>query len=769
LPNPWGDELVEPETPAPNAGVNPWGDELVEEAPSTKAQSWGEWGAGIAGNLKEAFTGEKRTDPAYATQPEFGDAFRAQAGDKDPRGMDVIRNAIAVAQIAPTETGKLNILKSRIPGLEVGKDKFGAMVLKAPGMTEFAYFNKPGFSAQDVGEFGMQTIATAPFLGPAGAGTGILTRIGLGAGGMAAASAAQDTLAAGVGSEEGIDPTRAAVSAGVGGALPVVGAAARGVTAAVKYPLNRLQAAVNPDAAAGKAVQSAVAADRAAPRGTPLTAQEIVRGRAAGQDLRTMDLGGGEATRALARSAANQSPEARSMLLNVIDERHAGQGPRTAEFVNALVSRPGQQVNSDMTREALETAARSARKPLYDTAYKDGEGGLMTPILTRLAESPAVKTTLPAAMNTIKNRVAAGLPSTARGPNGYTLEFWDIVKRRLGDQEGKLKRSGAKSAALELGNIRRALTDELDTLVPSYKPARGTAESFFKANNALEAGENFVTGKFRMEAARRALAGMTPQERDLFSEGFASRFIETVRKTGDSRNILNAINASPAARERFTVALGPNRARSMEAFLRVEGIMDLMRNAVSGNSSTARQLVELGLLGAGGYSYSNEDPHGLLMAALAFGGSRANAAINRRVAERVAKMLLSDNPQQVMQGLKQVGSTPMLDALRNVDKALTRSGAGREVSQELAPTQQLPVAQPPAAAPAQQPPQEPRRLPMPPGPAVPTSGGGTGPRASLQAPDEAMRLAEQAIARGAPREQVMARLQSYLTANGLSA
>ncbi|MCK1465776.1 hypothetical protein IVB34_47710 [Bradyrhizobium sp. 2] len=90
---------------------------------------------------------------------------------------------------------------------------------------------------------------------------------------------------------------------------------------------------------------------------------------------------------------------------------------------------------------------------------------------------------------------------------------------------------------------------------------------------------------------------MTPQERQLFQDGFVSRFVETLNQVGDRRNILNQIASSPAAREKLNVALGPQRAAELEAGLRVEGIMDLARNAVQGNSTTARQLAELGLAG----------------------------------------------------------------------------------------------------------------------------------------------------------------------------
>lgn len=771
---PWRSDPVETEDPAltsaPAAPLTPsWRqDPVVAETPAPEAEKK----PGLLTRIKKAYTGEDTTDPEYAAQPEFGDAFRAAAGDKDPAGMDRIRNAIGLAQVAPTETGQLNILKSRIPGLEVKKDKFGATVLRAPGMVEFAYLNKPGFSAQDVGEFGMQTVATLPFTAGAGAGANIAARVGTGIAGLAAGSVAQDALAAGAGSGEGIDPLRAGIAGAIGGALPgVVEPVVKGLGMAAAYPINKARAVISPSGAAERKVTEAAVADRALGRGSraPITEPEITAAQARGQDVRAMDVGGGENTRALARAAANTDPTARSMLEEVIDERFKTQAPRTAEFLNNLAARPGKTgVNAFATREEKAIAGRAARDPLYKKAYTDGATGLMSPVLSRIATAPAVQRGMQAANGALKNRAAAGTTTGARGPNGFTLEYWDQVKRHLDDRISTLKRQGAKSAAMDLDELRRPLVAELDRMVPSYAGARGTAQTFFKANDALEAGEKFVTGNWDVRAARAALGKMSAEERDLFGEGFADKFINTVRKTSDSRNILNAINASPAARERFTVALGPNRARALESFLRIEGIMDLGRKSM-GNSTTARQLVELGLMGYGAYN-SDTDGEALLYGALLFGHRKAGHWADARVAREVTKLLLSPKPTEFLRGLKQISSTPMMDNLREFDKFLLKSGVGREAAGGIAekvgaPTTSAPPAQGQLPAPATIPPAN--QLPAPPPSNVPSATTVPKQRAQATPMDEARRMADAAIAQGAPREAVEKRLAAYLQANGM--
>jgi hypothetical protein len=137
---------------------------------------------------------------------------------------------------------------------------------------------------------------------------------------------------------------------------------------------------------------------------------------------------------------------------------------------------------------------------------------------------------------------------------------------------------------------------------------------------------------------------MSPAERQLFQEGYVSNFIQKVNETGDRRNILNRIANSPADRERLQIALGPQRANELEAMLRVEGVMNLFRNQVQGNSTTARQLVELGAVGTlGGVGAYMSDPQTMLQSAIAGAFVARGRNTDQRVARRVAEMLVSHN------------------------------------------------------------------------------------------------------------------------------
>jgi hypothetical protein len=271
-----------------------------------------------------------------------------------------------------------------------------------------------------------------------------------------------------------------------------------------------------------------------------------------------------------------------------------------------------------------------------------------------------------------------------RGPNGVptypNLAFWDATKKELDDAAGAAARAGRNGEASTLRDLARTLRSELDTAVPSYQQARAGAAHFFGAEDALEAGQNFVSRNMSANEARRALTQMSPQERQLFQDGFVSRFVETLGQVGDRRSILNKIAESPAAREKLNVALGRARAEELEAGLRVEGIMDLARNAVQGNSTTARQLAELGLAG-GAYGFSGgginpfTDPGAVVNAAIVYGAARGRNVINERLSRRVAEMLVSNDPRIITRGIQTIARNQTLfNSLRSADRGLARVG-----------------------------------------------------------------------------------------------
>lgn len=534
---------------------------------------------------------------------------------------------------------------------------------------------------------------------PLGAGAGVATlpgRVAAGAGTGAVLGGA-----AGAGEGEGLvdSAAKAVVGAGAGGVLggaapAVIEGAVRGARAVAQPIANAVRGIRNVDDEAARRVATAIERDAMAdPQAVSrLTPQEFAASVQGGGPATIMDIGG-DTTRALARSAANTSPEGRGALSRAIDDRYEGQAARVNDWLRNTFHYP----NAEAQSAALADTARNINRANYTRALRDGDREIISPEIGRLLGSPAVVEAMQRASRSGKDRAVTqgygafnpgvtienGIVNFRRGPSGQptypNLAFWDATKKELDDAASAAARAGRNGEAGVIGDLARSLRNELDAAVPSYAQARAGAAHFFGAQDALEAGQNFVNRNMTATEARRALSQMTPTERQLFQDGFVSRFMETLNQIGDRRSILNKIADSPAAREKLEVALGRQRAAELEAGLRVEGIMDLARGAVQGNSTTARQLAELGLAG-GAYGFSGGvsnpmDPGAVMNAAIVYGALRGKNAINERLSRRVAEMLVSQDPQVLLRGIRTVANNRQLfNSLRSADRGLARVG-----------------------------------------------------------------------------------------------
>lgn len=480
--------------------------------------------------------------------------------------------------------------------------------------------------------------------------------------------------------------TSAGIGAAVGAAAPAAG---RLVGAAISPVATTIRGIVNPAEEAARRVGVAVRRGQEVAQTTPgnprnpLTPQEAAAAETAGFPTNVMDTAG-EPGRALARSAVNTSPEGGHILNRAVDDRFDSQSMRMAQWLRSRFNFP----DAHAQQQAIEQGARTANRTAYQQAYQDSRGvTLWNPGLEGIAQAPVVQDAIRIATPQLRNWAVRdgfrppvgafqidGLRTTLRQTNsGNTylpsLQYWDYIKRALDQMNTPVSRTFAHS-----------LRTELDNLVPSYQAARRGAAQAFNAENVLEAGQNFAmpAARFDNQVARDALQRMSPQERQLFEDGFIDRHAQQLSEMGTRRNAAGAIANSDAAIERMHIALGPQRAGQVEAMVRLERLMDLARPAVQGNSSTARQLAQLGLAGGTGAITSGGnpfDPQALITAGLTYGALRGRSAINERVSRQVAELLASNNHARVAQGMRIAGQQRFLDALRRTDAALSKVGS----------------------------------------------------------------------------------------------
>lgn len=472
--------------------------------------------------------------------------------------------------------------------------------------------------------------------------------------------------------------TGAALGGAIGGALPpalagvgkLFGATAGAITAPVRGMMN-------PTGTAERKVAQALAAD-----GAQDATQRLATLQQGGAPAVLADAGG-EATRGLARSAGNISGEARNVMRETLDERFAGQADRMVEMIRGTGA-----ANAGKTLEEIQQTARAANRPAYAKAYADGSGGVINEELLGLMRAPAVLDAIRSTIKTGANKAAADGVQPLRNPfavdaqGNLTLsktadggvikpnvQFWDYVQRELRDEAEKLARAGANDGARDVRALRTKILEQVDGIVPSFADARMGAARAFGAEDALEAGAKFITSKMKADEARRALAKMKPQERELFAEGARTELIQKVRSIGDSRDVTKAFANNPAAREQLEVALGKDGANRLIAGLDIERTMGLIRTAVQGNSSTVQQLIASGGASSAGYGYLTGDisPQSLLLAAVTGAGARRYA--DAKVAKRVAEVLMSDDPKQIERLLTAASKQKsVLDVVRSIEE-----------------------------------------------------------------------------------------------------
>jgi len=478
----------------------------------------------------------------------------------------------------------------------------------------------------------------------------------------------------------------------VGGA---VGAAAvpalEGVLGAGKFAYNkfiapnveRARAAMNPTQVAEETVA------RNFQSGRGMTDDEFAASIAAGEPLMLADVGG-EPIRSVARYAANTSPEARQTLNEAIYPRVQSQTDRVVrEVENMFPNAP------DYATEiaALKTRGRAERKPAYDRAYEQGSSGVFNDDLYNLMQAPAVKDAMKDVTRRAKNQEVYGEPigdivdpfafnkegqliaKEGMKATDANLRYWDIVKQNLDDTVSELYRKGRGGEAGDVANIRNQLRDVLDDIVPSYKNARGTAQEFFKAGDAFEAGINLskFSSPEKISEAFKVWKGMSDAEKEMFARGYASNLIGKINNSKDKNSIINQtfLGGSRTEKAKLLMALGQERAAALEARVRAEALMDQLRPAVTGGSTTTRQLAEqalYGSVGAGAGAYSGED-----MKSASLGGVTAlllragKGKIDASVSNEIAKILVSRDPAMLGRISALAGKNPKVnEVLREV-------------------------------------------------------------------------------------------------------
>jgi len=483
----------------------------------------------------------------------------------------------------------------------------------------------------------------------------------------------------------------------IGGFSPIISKGVELAGKGVKALAQPVTRAFNQDNAAIKAVSNNIVKDRAA--GPAMSQAEEAAMARSGGDVLNIDRFG-ESIRRLGRAAANVSSEAGNVLRTKVQDRFGGQVDRAQTFLKGLMN----GATDDLAlQDALNEAAKRSNSINYSRAYNaPAARAVWNKPIQDLMQSDTFRAAIDMAEKRGTDRAAVAGVKAVRNPFEFrpdgsvtlktnadgsralpSLQFWDQVKRNLDGMIGTAKRQGDNTLVADLMGIKTKLTGALDAAVPDYKTARGVAASFFGADDAIDAGRKAARSTRSNPEMARAVGQMSQAERDAFSVGFTSEILDGLRERSTRVNVINQMFGSPAAMERIKIALGPHKAKEFEAYVRAEQIIDQSRVALSGNSTTAQQLIDAGVMGGAGLAsyFGSGGDLGTAggVAFLALAGRRGLAMLGKRVDEnvmrKVAEMLASNDPAQVQRAIQNASlSQQHMEALRAFMTGLEATG-----------------------------------------------------------------------------------------------
>jgi hypothetical protein len=491
------------------------------------------------------------------------------------------------------------------------------------------------------------------------------------------------------------------IGSGVSFGLPIAGA---GIRAAGRFVNDRfirpVATMLNTDNAATGVLSRVIGADKRT--GSIMSAADEAVANDAGVPLINADRFG-RATRKLARTASNIDDESSALFSRTVEDRFAGQTDRAENYVKQLM---GGATDDLMLKDRLRAAADKANGINYAKAFNDPKAAkVWSKPISELMESPTFRKVVDAAEERSADRAAISGFKAVKNPfvetagGGYTLrtnadgsrafptlQFWDQVKRNIDELIENVRptatEKGNRTLFGDYTTMKRKLVDSLDAQVDSYKQTRSTAAEFFGADDAIDVGRKAFASAKNMPEQSRVHAAMSKADKDAAAVGYASELIDNIRVNGDNRNvaIANFFN-SPAARARNKLYLGETRARQLEAYVRVEAAVDMLRGAVKGGSNTTEQLIAAGAVGTGVTAMTGDWQQGLTagavvgigMRALKFAGKNADEQVMRKVAEA----LLSNDPKVLERAINNASlSQKHMDAIDAIMTGLQTTARG---------------------------------------------------------------------------------------------
>lgn len=448
----------------------------------------------------------------------------------------------------------------------------------------------------------------------------------------------------------------AALGAGIGGVIPGVGTAAKGITAPV---INAVKARVNPQGFASQKISERLAAD-----GTDLN-QVQARLR---DGMNIADVAG-HGSRDLLRTSTNIAGNARNSVTTRLTQRQIGQGDRLKNAISRTFADPDSFL---AVKDDLAASAKAIADPLYEKAYSNPVP--FTRELEDVLNTSAGKRALQKATEIASNEQAPfaqwfaniaddGTAQVKRVPD---MRAWDYIKRGLDDViEGQTDNITGKitTSGRAVVGLKKRMLGLLDEANPDYAQARKAFSGFAQIDEALEFGKSAT--RLSPEAVRRKISNMSASEKEAARIGMAETLRKQIDDSGFTHNAIRKIMGNRSQFQRLR-ALFDNQEqfKQFRKSIISEARKQRTFDAVRGNSTTARQLADMqdaGQLGeiGGAISDGAQLNVGRLIARVGSILTRMGG-VTPEVAESIGQQLTSTNPKIANQ---------IVNRLQNIERA----------------------------------------------------------------------------------------------------
>lgn len=336
----------------------------------------------------------------------------------------------------------------------------------------------------------------------------------------------------------------------------------------------------NSEEVAGRAVRTALDADGYR------TADDIIKARAreGGDNLRLFELGPNTTH---AGVVASKNPGAgKQVAEQEMKDLQRGQSGRLEESIRETVEPKWGGYHE--FKNKIHVERKEQAKPYYDSAYSQP----FDPTDRLLRVQKVITDGWPEVIEEAQKRLTrkADLdPQGNVGSTGNFLALADQVKRVLDDKISVAMRNGENEAAADLLKVKKAWTDELDSLIPDYATARGIYAGSRQMDHAADLGKE-ILGKSSISSRdlTEMLKNFGKGEMDAFRIGLVEGAVNKIelttgREMGDASRRLFPNTRSERI---FDQAYPDGQPGKLREVLEVEGNRSATKNKVTGGSHT---------------------------------------------------------------------------------------------------------------------------------------------------------------------------------------